>query len=218
MDHERDLFHFSQLKLWYKILPCSGKYFVVFPWKGYQPKNYLDRNINDIANCHWHFWRTEYVDELPFDDDIKTILFKYKIPFNCFLYNDTEVIINNWEVILKNNPCLNNIIKNKYNNLNLSEIINIERNSQLELALEKLNKLYIELYNFDYKLFEIKMSPKMKRRSLDFNDKIYICNTKPIERITRENDDKLEIKNKIKGFGRLRSLSSNSFKPSSIKS
>ena len=80
-----DIERFAKFHSWYKHLSYEGEDFLIFPWKGQQPRNVIDTKVEDEENLHWWVWRADFIDEIPVDGMGKDIIMRRPVRFNCFL-------------------------------------------------------------------------------------------------------------------------------------
>jgi len=85
MNIEDDVLRFCKSHAWYRTLPLQGKDYLMFPWKGQQPRNTLDLEVEDPEGMHWWFWDADFIDEIPINGIGKDIIMRRPIKFNCFL-------------------------------------------------------------------------------------------------------------------------------------
>ncbi len=85
MDIQADVLRFCKSHNWYRYLPWHGKEYLIFPWKGQQPKSTLDLKVEDSVNLHWWFWDADFIEEIPINGIGKDIIMRRPIRFNCFL-------------------------------------------------------------------------------------------------------------------------------------
>lgn len=112
-----DTIRFSQFHMWYKTLPFEGRDFLMFPFRGFQPRNDFAKRENQ-DEIHWWFLETEYIDELPISGFKKEFIMTHPVTFNCFLrgtesIHDSPVLKGTIEIEL-NNPGIIKKLRAKY--------------------------------------------------------------------------------------------------------
>lgn len=139
-----DMLRYSQLHAWFRYLTYEGKQYLLFPWKGEQPKNSIDSEVEDPIGIHWWVWDAHFIDELPIDGIGKDIIMRRPVTFNCFL-RGLEGDVNNpvlkgWEVIKHNNPHLPKKIRHAKSSF---EFVRDEHNKQIEKAVKIAMEIYV---------------------------------------------------------------------------
>jgi hypothetical protein len=147
-----DLIRFSKLHMWYKHLSYEGKDFLIFPWRGEQPKNSFDPQVQqDDYNLHWWFYYADFIDEIPIDGRGKEIIMQHSIKFNCFLrgvetdcHTKDQSYFRGWFLLKKNNPKINKLLRKKYPYAkgDINTFVIMEYLAQIEKAEEKANIIF----------------------------------------------------------------------------
>ena len=99
-----DLYRYAKLRGWFRSLPAEGKAYLIFPWRGQQPKNPINPCVDDRVGLHWWVWEADYIDELPINGIGKDIIMRRPFRFDCFLRGLDNDYLQGWGVICKNNP------------------------------------------------------------------------------------------------------------------
>ena len=103
-----DLVRFSKLRSWYRYLPLAGKNFLIFPWKGQQPRNVFNPDVTDTTGIHWWAWEADFIDEIPISGIGKDIIMRRPVTFNSFLRgldgDANDPYLKGLDVIKNNNP------------------------------------------------------------------------------------------------------------------
>ena len=140
---QKDIERFSKLHMWYKHLSYDGKEFLIFPWKGHQPKNCFDPQIEDNINLHWWIYYADFIDEIPLHGRGKEIIMQNPIRFNCFLrgieidcHTNGHPYFRGWFLLKRKYPKINKFLRKKYPHVknDIIEFANIEHFNQLEEA------------------------------------------------------------------------------------
>jgi hypothetical protein len=152
-----DLFRFSKLHMWYKHLSYEGKEFLIFPWKGQQPKNSFDPQVQDNCNLHWWVYYADFIDEIPIYGRGKEIVMQHSVKFNCFLRGlETDCHIKNqtyfrgYFLLKRKYPKINRILKKKYPYMkeDINKFVTMEHLEQIKNAEKQaniiLNLLFLE--------------------------------------------------------------------------
>jgi hypothetical protein len=147
-DIHDDLNRYAKLRAWYRYLSFEGKKYLLFPWKGEQPKNPINPEVQDSLGMHWWVWDANFIDEIPIDDIGKDIIMRRPITFNCFL-RGLEGDVNNphlqgWDVIKKNNPNLPKKLTARHSKTEIS-CFEYARNSHNE-QIDKAVKIAMEIH------------------------------------------------------------------------
>ena len=140
----KDILRYSQLHAWFRYLTYEGKSYLLFPWKGEQPKNSIHPEVSDPVGIHWWVWDAHFIDELPIDGIGKDIIMRRPVTFNCFL-RGLEGDVNNpvlkgWEVIKHNNPHLPKKIRHTKSSFDFARS---EHNDQIEKAVKTAMEIYV---------------------------------------------------------------------------
>ena len=182
---ENDLLRFSKLHLWYKHLSFEGKEFLIFPWKGQQPKNYFDPQVEDSEGLHWWFWYADFIDEIPLSGRGKEIVMQNSVNFNCFLRgleNDCTEEKNNcegfknlstsyfrgWHLINRRHPGINGVLMEIYPEAkgNTDTYVDLERNRQLQRADHSTRNIFKLMRNECPDIIGLSLSWKSDMRIL----------------------------------------------------
>lgn len=164
-----DLQRFSKLHLWFKLLPLEGKNFIIFPWKGEQPKNYInpETDVND-TEYHWHFWESERIEEIPISGIGKDIIMRRLVNFNSFLWgvqysNDGDIYTRGWSIMTRKTPKLEKYLRKKYKDpsLKIVDIIKIENEKQISEGLNKIYEIVDEMTEFCPELLGLPYNKKL---------------------------------------------------------
>lgn len=104
-----DLERFSRLHSWYLHLPFAGESYLLFPWRGEQPKTPFDPQVEDKEGIHWWAWDARDIDEIPIDGIGKDIIMRNPVIFNCCLRGvevaaDGSTYVEGFSVIMRNDP------------------------------------------------------------------------------------------------------------------
>jgi len=146
----KDVIRYSKLKPWYKTLKCDGSWYLPFPYKGKQPKKPFE-TIKKRYEIHWWFIESEYIDDLPYDGELKEYIMRHSVWFNCFLkgYEITEngeKYYKGYQDIIVNNPGIEHELRKKYENSNenksdITLFFEKEREIQIEKAIEECRRI-----------------------------------------------------------------------------
>lgn len=207
-----DLLRYSQMHAWFRYLTYEGKQYLLFPWRGEQPKNSIQTEVDDPDGLHWWVWDAHFIDELPIDGIGKDIIMRRPVTFNCFL-RGLEGDVNNpvlkgLEVIKHNNPHLPKKIRYAKSSF---EFARDEHNKQIEKAVKTAMEIYVLfkrdcprwLEVSDYQSessLEISENPPKKRSKVRRAQSDYLCYS-PTNRKLKENmytkiSDKISRKKK----------------------
>lgn len=157
LTHARaDLELFSRMHMWQRELTPSGRQFLAFPWKGRQPKNELQRVLDDQSTLHWWFWPSERIDELPLSGRAKEIIMERSITFNSFLrgvelapedQSNIQGVTRGWSLMTTKHPDLQRVMQMKYPEANgdTRYYFEQEHEAQLQDALITLHAIYTRL-------------------------------------------------------------------------
>jgi hypothetical protein len=146
-----DLLRFSKLHMWYKHLSYEGKSFLIFPWRGEQPKNSFDPQIIDDNNLHWWIYYSDFIDEIPIDGRGKEIIMQNSIKFNCFLrgvetdcHTKDQSYFRGWFLLKRKYPKIEKILRKKYPYAkgDINTFVIMEYLAQIETAEEKANIIF----------------------------------------------------------------------------
>ena len=132
-----DIDRFCRLHMWFRYLPIEGKEYLIFPWKGEQPRNPIKPDVNDIDGLHWWIWDSAFIDEIPISGVGKDILMRHKFQLNCFLRGeepnpDGTTFIKGWSVITAKYPDAANSMKDKYPGKQVNDYYRLERLHQVK--------------------------------------------------------------------------------------
>lgn len=138
-----DVNRFSRLHMWFRYLPLDGKEYLIFPWKGQQPKNPITQEINDKDGLHWWIWDSAFIDEIPIYGVGKDILMRYKVTLNCFLRGDENnidgsVYVKGWAVILSRYPHVMDVLRKRYDSRECNDDINMYFKLEKEAQTKRL--------------------------------------------------------------------------------
>jgi len=105
--------------MWFRYLPLDGKEYLLFPWKGEQPKNAVEADIVDEQGIHWWIWDSAFIDEIPISGVGKDILMRYRISLNCFIRGEEDnldgtVHVKGWQAIVNKYPRAMDILKRRH--------------------------------------------------------------------------------------------------------
>lgn len=114
-----DITRFFRLHMWFRYLPLDGKEYLLFPWKGEQPKNAVEADIVDEQGIHWWIWDSAFIDEIPISGVGKDILMRYRISLNCFIRGEEDnldgtVHVKGWQAIVNKYPRAMDILKRRH--------------------------------------------------------------------------------------------------------
>ena len=157
---QKDLFRFSKLHDWYRLLPLEGTNFLMFPWQGQQPKNDINPEVTDNLRYHWRIWDSGCINEIPITGRGKEIIMQHRVKFNCFLRgldnigeggdescpgfkNVSQEVFKGWGTLLTRYPDLEKIMREKHPEAggNSNTFALLESQSQLENAKETAHKI-----------------------------------------------------------------------------
>jgi hypothetical protein len=132
-----DLDRFSKLHSWFTHLSFEGDDYLLFPWKGQQPKTPFDPQIEDAAGIHWWAWDSRDIDEIPIDGVGKDIIMRHPVKFNCCLRGvevsaDGSSFIEGFSVIERHEPEFEAQIRARYPGL-----MSLERMFEYESLKQK---------------------------------------------------------------------------------
>ena len=85
MQIEEDVERFSKLHGWAKHLTLEGQSYLLFPWKGQQPRTPFEPDITDGEGIHWWAWDAKDINEIPICGVGKDIIMRHPVQFNCCL-------------------------------------------------------------------------------------------------------------------------------------
>lgn len=151
MNPLHDIERFSRLHSWFRHLSFQGKNFLMFPWKGEQPKNYFQPEVEDHDNPHWWIWDAADIDEIPLSGKAKDLIMRYPVTFNCFLRGtdkDTRGAryVQGWSIIEKINPEISMEIANAHPHIHdITNIVEIEHITQIHEAVIQAHRIYLIL-------------------------------------------------------------------------
>jgi len=144
-----DIERFSKLHLWYKELPFEGHNFILFPWKGIQPQNYLNCE-EETEDLTWHIWPSNRIDEIPVSGIGKDVIMRKTVVFNCFLGTIREDSTGNMYIMGKSSleqryPNFETVLKKKYGNKTVDELILMEHHLQIRKASKNARHIIREM-------------------------------------------------------------------------
>lgn len=149
MDIQPDVLRFCKSHNWYRSLPWKGKEYLMFPWKGQQPRSTLDLKVEDPENLHWWFWDADSIDEIPINGIGKDIIMRRPIRFNCFLRGFDGTPENRYfagvGVIRVKFPKVDEELMQKhkfYKNQDISFLAHMEHIEQVENAVNIGSQIY----------------------------------------------------------------------------
>jgi len=149
---EKDIHRFSKLHLWYKELPLKGENFIIFPWKGKQPQNYLTLpdSAEDAEKYTWHIWRASRIDEIPLHGIEKDVVMRRSVIFNSFLWgvsHDKEgnVFLPGWGVLRQRYPQIEEVLREKYGSKPINEMVKAEQKVQIQKAIQTAREIVSEM-------------------------------------------------------------------------
>jgi len=140
MSIRADFERFSRLHPWYAHFSLAGSKYLIFPWRGEQPKNSITPDVDDSGGIHWWAWDARDIDEIPIDGIGKDIIMRHPVTFNCCLRGvefaaDGSKYIEGYSVITRNDPEFEPSLRAKYPNLNsLERMFDYESYSQIARA------------------------------------------------------------------------------------
>lgn len=147
-----DIERFSRLHSWFTHLSARGEKYLLFPWRGEQPKTPFDPQIEDTTGIHWWAWDARDIDEIPIDGIGKDIIMRHPVTFNCCLRGveiaaDGSTYIDGYSIITRNEPEFEPQLRAKYSGLNsLERMFEYESYCQIARAVKtaRLIKLMFE--------------------------------------------------------------------------
>jgi len=147
-----DIERFATLHLWYKELSYKGKQFIIFPWKGVQPQNYLI-TPKETSDYTWHIWEASRVDEIPITGRGKVLIIRNTITFNCLLYGCQKDQIGNsfipgWVRLVDKYPSLHQL-KEKYGVKSYIDGVLKEKHLQIADAINAAHEILTGLSLYD---------------------------------------------------------------------
>lgn len=146
---EGDLLRFSKLHLWYQELSFEGKSYLIFPWKGQQPKNHFDPQVKDSENLHWWLYPASFIDEVPVSGYGKEIVMQNPVILNCFLRGvEKDGTIKGWHMVKCRTPKLKSSLQKRYPHINSAEsgsYVTLEFQRQLGNATKSAYKIYVAM-------------------------------------------------------------------------
>jgi hypothetical protein len=207
-----DVNRFSRLHMWFRYLPLDGKEYLIFPWKGQQPKNPITQEINDKDGLHWWIWDSAFIDEIPIYGVGKDILMRYKVTLNCFLRGDENnidgsVYVKGWAVILSRYPHVMDVLRKRYDSMLSSEFhgdinmyFKLEKEAQTKRLLNAAKNIIAlfqqncpEWLNTELDPAERKLNRNFSLDSIDYHS---MSGSPPkLEMITRTRSDSREHHN-----------------------
>ncbi len=149
-----DFIRFSKMHLWYKDLPLGGANFIIFPWKGEQPKNYINPEVSDSEGYHWHVWDVDRIDEIPLNGLGKDVIMRRLVTFNCFLWGVEDTIkedrfdrvCRGWYILNRRYPDIKKHLIGKHHlSFKLEDMVLLESHRQIERAIRKAVEIVDEL-------------------------------------------------------------------------
>jgi hypothetical protein len=139
----RDLLRYSTLRAWYRYLSYEGTSYLLFPWKGEQPKNPIDTEVVDTGGMHWWVWDASFIDEIPIDGMGKDIIMRHPVVFNCFLRglegDVNSPVLRGWNTIKINNPNMPKKIRNAKSDFDFARL---HHNEQINTAVRTAMEIY----------------------------------------------------------------------------
>lgn len=144
---KNDITRFAKFHSWYKHLSYEGDDFLIFPWKGQQPRNVLDIRVEDEEGLHWWVWRADFIDEIPIDGIGKDIIMRRPVKLNCFLRGldgeEPNRHLRGWYIIQTKNPDIEEDLKRTYPDLMAAEEYAItEHSRQIYAAVSTAKTIY----------------------------------------------------------------------------
>lgn len=143
-----DITRFFRLHMWFRYLPLDGKEYLLFPWKGQQPKNAVEHDTLDTQGIHWWIWDSAFIDEIPISGVGKDILMRYRILLNCFIRGeednlDGSVHVKGWQAILNKYPRAQDILKRRHPSANddVHLYFRYEMDSQIKQTLTAVKNI-----------------------------------------------------------------------------
>lgn len=114
-----DVNRFSRIHMWFRFLPLEGREYLIFPWKGQQPKNPINQDVSDTDELHWWIWDAAFIDEIPIIGVGKDILMRHGVMLNCFLRGcelnpDGSIFVKGWAVISSRYPRVMDILHRRH--------------------------------------------------------------------------------------------------------
>lgn len=147
---KKDLERFSKLHLWYKELPLGGRNFILFPWKGQQPKNYINQLVLDKKEHHWHVWDASRIDEIPISGLGKDVIMRRSVIFNCFLWGASDSLngerfIRGWSVLKQRFPEVKSYLRKKHKKMKIVDGVLLESHRQIQAAIKAADEIVSEM-------------------------------------------------------------------------
>ena len=143
---ENDLSRFSKLHLWYKNLTFEGQSYLIFPWKGQQPKNHFNPRVSDPERMHWWLYPADFIDEIPVTGYGKEIVMQNAVTLNCFLRGvEDDGMIRGWCLVKGRTPKLKSILQRRYSHINYTGpelYVRLECHRQIGDATKSAYKIY----------------------------------------------------------------------------
>jgi hypothetical protein len=143
-----DLYRFSKLRGWFRSLPLSGRSYLLFPWRGQQPRNPFKPGVDDRYGLHWWIWEADYIDEIPIDGIGKDIIMRRPVKLNCFLRGlDGEpqrTYLQGWEVIKIKYPNIMRKLNKRHSKSHITpeEYADKQHRKQLRKATDMAMEIY----------------------------------------------------------------------------
>jgi hypothetical protein len=139
MEPEKDFARFSKLHAWYNHLPPEGIPYLIFPWRGEQPKTHFDPQVSDDTSIHWWAWDARDINEIPIHGRAKDIIMRNPVYFNCALRgvetSEGGTYIEGIAAIEKNYPDFETTLRAQYPEVrSLERIFRIESARQIKRA------------------------------------------------------------------------------------
>lgn len=169
MNIEADVLRFCKSHTWYRSLPFHGKDYLMFPWKGQQPRSTLDLKVMDSEGMHWWFWDADFIDEIPINGVGKDIIMRRPVRFNCFLrgFDGTaeNIYFAGVGVIKVKFPDVEEELRQKYDShqkKDISFLANMEHFEQVKNAVDIGSQIY-ELFKTECPEWLSVDSPRLPR-------------------------------------------------------
>lgn len=142
-----DIERFSKMHNWYKNLPYKGVSYLIFPWKGQQPRNVIDLKVDDPDKWHWWIWLADFIDEIPIDGIGKDIIMRNAVDFNCFFRgldgDPSNHYLRGMSIIRLKNPDVEKNLEMRYSRSASPEAFAVlEHERQVSLAVNAAHKIY----------------------------------------------------------------------------
>lgn len=139
MEPEKDFARFSTLHMWSNHLPPEGAPYLIFPWRGQQPKTHFDPQVEDHAAMHWWAWDARDINEIPIHGTAKDIIMRNPVYFNCALrgveQSENGPYISGIAAIEKNYPDFETTLRGGYPEIrSLEKIFRLESLRQIKRA------------------------------------------------------------------------------------